>query len=185
MAKIRFRDIVQFPTAHYEINVGWDYLEEWLARQAEKVQGDQVAMDLSPDYQRVHVWTPEQQIAYVEFILRGGESGRILYWNHPGWMDHWRGTLELVDGKQRLEAVRAFLRNEVPVFGGHYFKDFSDTLHVIRADFRIRIAKLPTRREVLQWYLMINAGGTPHTAEELARVQELLAKEPPLKARKR
>jgi hypothetical protein len=175
---MRFHDIEKFPTAHYECNVAWDYLETWLADH-NRGHNKLYDIDLSPDYQRVHVWTPEQQTAYVEFVIRGGESGRILFWNHPGWMAGWKGTLELVDGKQRMEAAQAFLRDEVPVFGGYLYSQFTDKMGVFSGpDFRMRIAKLPTRKEVLKWYLMINAGGTPHTSEELDRVRALLAQEP-------
>lgn len=167
--------IKRFPQAHYEINVEWGYLEAWLADQ---FSNDEVELD--PDFQRAHVWHPWQQSAYCEFILRGGESSRILYWNHPEWGAFRKtGRLTLVDGKQRLEAVRAFLRNEVSVFGGLYLRDMEPRiLRKTCVDFRMRIAKLPTRREMIEWYLMINAGGTPHTGEELQRVRALLDAEP-------
>jgi len=169
-----FADIPQFPKAHYEINVPWDYLEGWL-KDHQKEHAKLYDLDLNPDYQRIHVWTPEQQTAYVEFILQGGESGKVLYWNHPNWGRSYKGVLELVDGKQRLEAVRAFLRSEVRAFG-HLYAEYTDRLSISAADFRMRIAALPTRKMVLQWYLLINAGGTPHTKEELDRVRGLLTK---------
>ena len=31
-----------------------------------------------------------------------------------------------------------------------------------------------TEREVLQWYVDMNAGGTPHTTEEIDRVKKLI-----------
>jgi hypothetical protein len=170
---MRFQDIKQFPQAHYEVNISWDYLERWIADH----DNDLHKMVLDPDYQRAHVWSKKQQTAYVEFILRGGESGRLIYWNHPNWMGSWKGALELVDGKQRLEAVRLFLRDKVKVFGGHVYSDYTDRLSLQHADFRVRIARLPTRAQVLEWYLMINAGGTPHKKSELERVQALLAAE--------
>jgi hypothetical protein len=39
------------------------------------------------------------------------------------------------------------------------------------------VNELKTRREVLQWYLDLNAGGVVHTTKEIERVRELLAKE--------
>jgi len=171
MAKLNLDSIEKFPQAHYEINVGWDYVEDWLKGQE--------PLDLDPDFQRMHVWKPDQQTAYVEFILRGGESSRVLYWNHPNWMGSFEGKLTLIDGKQRLEAVRAFLRNEVPVFGGHLFSDLdARSVRIAHADFRMRVASLKTRKDELNWYLAINAGGTPHSKKELDRVRALLAKEP-------
>lgn len=48
---------------------------------------------------------------------------------------------------------------------------------MIRQGFKINVNNLLTRREVLQWYVEFNSGGTPHTTEELDRVRALLRKE--------
>ena len=89
--------------------------------------------------------------------------------------DTFKGPFEIVDGKQRLETVLRFLRNEIPVFGNNYLKDF-DILPV-DVDFVFNINDLKTRKEVLQWYLDLNSGGVIHTKEELDKVKELLKKE--------
>jgi hypothetical protein len=86
--------------------------------------------------------------------------------------------MELIDGKQRLEAVRAFLADEVPVLG-YTFSKLCPTPEAhrhlqSRNTLRINVNTLPNRAAVLQWYLEMNDGGTPHTAEELARVREML-----------
>lgn len=38
----------------------------------------------------------------------------------------------------------------------------------------VHINDLKTRQEVLGWYIEMNAGGTPHSKKEIARVQSLL-----------
>ena len=38
----------------------------------------------------------------------------------------------------------------------------------------IHVNNLKTKREVLQWYIDMNAGGTPHTTEEIERVKKLI-----------
>jgi hypothetical protein len=68
---MQYRDIPKFPTAHYQVDVTWDYLKSMLDGYAKDYD-----LDLSPDYQRAHVWTREQQIAYVEYCLMGGEVSR-------------------------------------------------------------------------------------------------------------
>lgn len=158
----------KYPQAHYEVDVSWRYVEGWLETEDH--------IDLDPDYQRAHVWTEEQQRLYVEYAMRGGEGGLVLYWNAINWSREQEGNLELVDGKQRLEAVRRFMAGKLAVFDGHCLEDPKE---LSWADFRfkMRICKLPTRAGVLQWYLAINAGGTPHSEEELSRVRQLLAME--------
>jgi hypothetical protein len=38
----------------------------------------------------------------------------------------------------------------------------------------IHVNNLKTEKEVLQWYIDMNAGGTPHTTEEIDRVKKLI-----------
>lgn len=171
----RFRDIPQFPHCRYRCDVSWDWLEQHIANQAERSEGMAV-LDLEPDFQRAHVWNEEQQIAYVEYILRGGTSGKELYFNCTGWGRDWRGPYVIVDGKQRLEAARRFLRDEIPAFG-YTINQYDDKPHILTASFSWNVAAIETRAEVLSWYLHFNAGGSVHTQEELNRVRELLARE--------
>ena len=167
---MKFRDIPQFPSARWAVDVPWTHLEDNL----ETIRGGG-ELRLDPDYQRAHVWTREQQVAYVEFQLMGGGVSRTLIFNAPHWGQY--GVVaadtyvELLDGKQRLEAVRAFLRGDFPVFGTQY-RDFEDKLPTMEYRLRFQICSLETRESVLQLYLKINAGGTPHSAAELARVRE-------------
>jgi hypothetical protein len=131
---------------------------------------------MCPDFQRGHVWTEQQQIAFVEFLLQGGKSGKDIMFNHPGWMKSFEGDFVLVDGLQRLTAVLRFLKDEISVFGGVKCSEFEDKLpSSISLCFHIN--DLPTKAAVLKWYLEMNSGGTPHSEEEIARVQNMLKSE--------
>lgn len=166
----KFRDIPQFTRdSNYHMDSGWDYLfTSWISDMEETAN-----LDLDPDFQRGHVWSEDQQIRYCEFILRGGKSSKELYFNCPGWPNT-AGQMVLVDGKQRLEAVRRFIQGEIAVFG--YFKsEWTDRLDMLKARFSININNLETKAEVYQWYLDLNDGGVVHTEEELDKVRKLLA----------
>lgn len=172
---MKFSDIPSFThNPSYRINVGWKYLQSTLDRWQSR--NDKFPLDLNPDFQREHVWTLEQQIAYIEYALKGGKSGRELYFNCVGWQGKYDGEFVIVDGKQRLHAVMQFLDNKVPVFGGYYFKDISGHLPTT-AEFIFCVNDLPTRKEVLQWYLEMNTGGTPHSKEEIEKVKLMLDSE--------
>lgn len=169
----KFSDIPQFTNSgDYQVNVDWRYLETWLA----ELPSENVPVDLDPDFQRHHVWTHEKQVAYVEFILRGGKSSRDIYFNNSAWMTSFDGEMVLVDGKQRLEAVRAFMSDELEAFGSLY-SEFTDNIRSLNASFTMHVNDLKTRAEVLQWYLDLNSGGVVHTEPELQRVRNLLVKE--------
>jgi hypothetical protein len=143
--------------------------------------GGEGGLDLSPDFQREHVWSEEQQVRYVEFCLRGGRSSRDVLFNCVTWNAGvgQAAPAVLVDGKQRLEAVRRFLKDEIRVFGS-LRSEFEGKLSNLRdsAYFKIYVNDLPTRADVLRWYLDLNDGGVVHTREEIDRVRELLRQEP-------
>lgn len=169
---MKFRDIKTFPRCPYRWDVSWSHLEFHIERDLKSG-----FLDLNPDFQRAHVWTTEQQSSYVEYILRGGTSGKELYFNCPGYqLDSMEGPYVVVDGKQRLEAVRKFMLGKVPAFG-QFRTEYSDSPNMLIARFSWNIAELQTRAEVLEWYLNFNAGGTVHTKQELDRVRRLLRKE--------
>lgn len=162
----------------YEVNIGLPYLEGAIQDYIKEY-----FLELNPDFQRGHIWTTEQQIAFVEFFLRGGKTSRVIYFNCPffkngdvegykkGKYDH---PMVCVDGLQRLTALRKFINNELPIFGGYYLKDFEDWKVLLRKEsVRININNLRTKKEVLKWYLEFNNAGTPHTEEELNRVQKM------------
>lgn len=153
----------------YNVMVDWDSIDDMLTRYITKFN-----LEMDPDFQRGHVWTREQQIAYVEFKLRGGSGSDIILLNRPGWMQAKpHGNMVLVDGKQRLKAVMQFLANVIPVFGNTYFNDFEDNHLISKYYLRFVVNNLETRKEVLQWYLELNSGGTPHSKQEIERVTKL------------
>lgn len=171
---MKFRDIPQFTRAGaYQVNIPWVHLEKTLDDYINHLN-----LQLCPDFQRGHVWTKKQQIAYVEYILRGGKSARVIYFNCPHWQGGYmpkEGEFVCVDGLQRLTAVLAFLHNEIPAFGC-YYKDYEDGLPIM-TDFSFNVNELNTRAEVLQWYIEMNSGGTPHTNGGIERVKKLLDQE--------
>lgn len=167
MKYTRFADIPKiFPLSYYECDVPWDYVPEWVKTHN---------LNLDPEYQRGHVWSVEQEIAFIEFCLQGGESGRHIFINAPGWPNP-KLPPEVVDGKQRLTAILKFMNSEIPAFGT-LLKNYSDKFPLeIWLCLRIHVVKL-ARRDVLKFYIDLNSGGTIHRPEEIDRVKNLLEKE--------
>jgi hypothetical protein len=166
----KFNDIPPFTrNATWSCDVGWDYLPEFYLTHVEEY-----GLDVQPDFQRAHKWTQEQKTRYIEFVLRGGKTGRDIYTNNPDWqLTAGKGPYVLVDGKHRLDAVFAFLNNEIPAFG-HLYREYEDPKRLrSQGGFRWHVNDLQTRDEVLQWYVDLNAGGTPHTGEEIDYVRAL------------
>ena len=171
---MKFSDITQLTPCG---NWACDFDLKGFVREIDRMV-EEDGLQLIPDFQRGHVWTTEQQIAYVEFLLRGGITGRVVYLNNPNWNRPRNKTYTdfvCVDGLQRITAVCKYIKNQLPVFGCLY-KDYEDSIRILNT-MRINVNDLQSRKEVLQWYLDYNTGGTVHSDAEINRVKELLAHE--------
>lgn len=174
---MKCQDIKPFTSCgSYYVNMTMQQLVDSIARD-ERDMG----LILESEFQRGHVWIKEQQIAYIEYFLKGGMSGRDLYFNHPDWYHKNEGNYHdyvCVDGLQRITAVRRFMNNEIPAFGV-YRKDFEDdfyfTLDIMHHSFNFHVNDLKTKEEVLQWYVEMNEGGTPHTKAEIDKVKSMIS----------
>lgn len=178
-------DLVRpMPSSNYSINVEVRGVQRWLDGQASDLASAGGALELDPDFQRGHVWTPEQQTAFVESMMRGQAEARILF-NCP---DYGRGEgaggdiprflMQCIDGLQRLTALQRFARDDLPVFGGRVMSDFNGgPFDARRMSMVVRVFAFASRADVLRFYLQINSGGTVHTASELDKVRALLRAE--------
>lgn len=168
---MKFKDIKPFTSwGNYQVDVPISYLQKTMDEYTQNY-----GLDMDPDFQREHVWNGTQQIRYVEFLLRGGRTGRDILFNCPNFTVGKPGRMVLVDGKQRLEALRCFYANELVVFGGK-LSEYTDKPSFMTT-LRFFVNDLPTRMDVLQWYVDLNAGGTVHTDEEINRVRVLIDRE--------
>ena len=166
----KFADIPKLTTnGSYSVTVPWRSIERTL-----ESYGKMYTLHLDPEFQRAHVWTEDKQIKFVEYILRGGQSSRNIYFNCSAWNNQSKDmNMYLVDGKQRLEAVRRFMNNEIPAFGT-FLQDYEDEPDFLRHSFNFCVNDLSSYKEVLQWYIDLNDGGVAHTKEEIDKVRKML-----------
>lgn len=169
------------PNPRYTIDASFRYIE----LQLNGYEQDWGGLNLEPDFQRGHVWTHEQRVAFIEGIFRGtvGESQRIIQFNVPHWDDENHGgdlpnEIQIVDGLQRLTTVRMFMAGEIAIFGGLKASDLDGSKYAVnRPSYRLQFAihNFANRADLLRYYLAINSGGTPHSTSEIERVKGLLA----------
>ena len=130
--------------------------------------------DMQPPYQRGSVWTVDQQEAFMGHLLQGGEVLPIVFHRVPE-----SGQAEVLDGKQRLEAMLAWLGGKVAarlddgrrVFIGDLptrTRPSGETCVVglMRVTVRFRYVNLPWDQRV-RFSVRLNSAGTPHTQEQL------------------
>jgi uncharacterized protein with ParB-like and HNH nuclease domain len=162
-------DIPQLTRSHYHTDVSFQEIEHVIGRWSDEGKRS-CPLILEPEFQRGHVWTKEQQIAFCEFLIRGGHTGRDIIFNCRGWQRNYEGPMYLVDGLQRLTAIRGMLRGDVPVFGRSFLEFEDHDVIARRESLRFHVGNVSTYADVLKWYLEMNTGGTPHSASEIARV---------------
>lgn len=140
-----------------------------------KEEVEKYNLKMNPDFQRGHIWTEEQQVKYIEFILRGGKSGRDFYFNLNKQTDEY----VCIDGLQRTTAFIKFVNNEIKVFN-QTFNEFGFTtreaggIPLPEYAVNVYINYLSDRKSVLEWYIDLNEGGTPHTIDEIEKVKRML-----------
>ena len=139
-------------------------------------------LDLCPDFQRGHVWSAEQQRHFIENCLRAvvPTSAFLIQFNCSEWGDPDPESdlpvgLQCVDGLQRYTAVTEFVKGNVKPFGFTANELAGTQFSPKRMCMKVAIHGFTKRADLLSQYLALNAGGTPHSAAEIARVRALLA----------
>ena len=172
---MQFKDIKQFPHSAWRAQYDLDAVEETLKRWDRPDMGSPLI--LNPDFQRGHVWTADQQTAYIEYLLKGGTTGVNVYFNCSSWQEDYNTPVYCVDGLQRLTAIMAFINNRVPAYG-HRYHEFTDSIRYCHASVTLHMLKVRSKRELLNVYLDFNSGGTPHNPSELQRVAQMILDTP-------
>jgi hypothetical protein len=162
ISSIRLRDLeVRWPSYSNGYDVDFSNLEQQLK---------QLDVDINPEFQRDRKWTLAQQSSFAGHVLTGGKVAPLLL----NASDN-RLKFSLLDGKQRVTTMLAWLRNEIPanVKGQlFYFRDTDGKFRIGRG-FRFDVVELP-EIEALKLYVRINSG-VAHTSAELDRVNTMIA----------
>lgn len=181
---LKAKDIPQRVRADYAggVHFPWKSIEKALGPDGHLSDYQGNIPDICPDFQRGHVWNDAQRIAWLEYKLSGGHGSDLILWN-----EYPDGAHVLVDGLQRLTSVRMFMRDEIAIFAGQGGDPENEGWHKSEIDprairrisgggfLRFTINQLKTRADVLRWYIELNAGGTPHSDEEIERVRAMLS----------
>lgn len=168
-------------TARWQADYPWHRLESAV----ESIGSDFGALELVPDFQRGHVWTEAQQSHFIENCMRGvvAADGFLLQFNCPNFDCDGEGDLspglQCLDGLQRYTAIARYIRGEVTAFGYHASELDRTEFCPKRMHVKIAMHTFRWQADLLEHYLAINAGGTPHSDYEIQRVRGLLAQVEP------
>ncbi|MGB7406181.1 MAG: DUF262 domain-containing protein [Pacificimonas sp.] len=127
-----------------------------------------------PEYQRKLAWRPQQQSEFIESLLVGLPIPFLFFYQTAD------GRMEIVDGSQRMRAMRAFLNEElrlkdlmlVPELNGFRFKDLPKDRRNKIEDVTIRTIVLDTSTDPstrAEMFARINKSGTVANEAEIRR----------------
>ncbi|ALN21825.1 DUF262 domain-containing protein [Ectopseudomonas mendocina] len=129
-----------------------------------------------PVWQRDPSWSEEQQIRFIEGIFLGLGTGYYVVhgsdWHIDGEVKPMSGWL--IDGQQRITAIKKFLDGELAIFDGIRFGDLDRPTQLrrfLRMPFPcIELEYQEDEERLKELYKRLCFGGTPHTAADLARL---------------
>jgi Protein of unknown function DUF262 len=126
----------------------------------------------SPEYQREYVWTLADKQRLVRSLLERADIGKFLLLEHP----YPENRLEVIDGKQRLAAIKDFVEGRYPYEGYTWFQ-FSQNDKFTFWDNMIQTATMQSdkvkKSDILWQFLSLNRGGVPQTEEHISKVKRL------------
>jgi hypothetical protein len=137
-------------------------------------------------FQRGFVWNLEQNQNLIESIYSNIDCGKILV-RHRKWTEL-EGMIkiglteelsfyDIIDGKQRLNAIRGFLDDEYPDHLGNYFSDLSiNSQHAFNMSMLFSYSEIDgdvSDSYIISQFLKLNFMGVPQSKEHLDFVREI------------
>jgi hypothetical protein len=137
-------------------------------------------------YQRPLVWKLEDKQNLIESIYNQVSCGKVLIrkrsFEELDMLHEKFGITDLyfydiVDGKQRLNAIYEFINNVYPDMNGYYYNDLSfNAQHRFLSNQIISYAEMDENTEdkvVLEQFLKLNFAGVPQSKEHIEFVKSL------------
>jgi hypothetical protein len=145
---------------------------------------------LDAPYQRKRLWSEEQNRNLIKSLLQGIPIG-VLFVNHRSWS---HASLYVVDGKQRISAIRDFVEGNLAVPAEWFEPEdvvagYGEMVHYDGLSLRARRffdssavavaeSKLPDLKGEAELYLLVNFGGVAQSEIDKERAREIAEVEP-------
>lgn len=128
-----------------------------------------------PEYQRKLKWRLKQKQDFIISVLIDNPIGDFVFKetkSHLGATFHY----SIIDGQQRINALREFVMNQFPLEDGRYFSDllYWDQRRVFERRVMYYTVPNASLEDEIDIYLGRNKGGTAHTKKELEKAEKML-----------
>lgn len=177
---LKFGAIVDaIPISNYAVDFQMHRLKPQFKLYAE----DYGSFEYNADFQRGNVWSLNQQISFIEAIVRNvvPKSLMTITLNCPEFDDSYKGNGDIsgfciIDGLQRVTAIQDFVDGKFKIFNDQFgYNDFDmSSFSFKRHAVRVQIFHFHKKADLLKYYIAINSGGVVHSDDEINRVKEML-----------
>jgi hypothetical protein len=134
-------------------------------------------INMNPEYQRDYVWDQSDKEKLIRSIFMGADIGRfalITDYSNPGSNPY---GYEILDGKQRLNAIIEYFENRWP-YDGVYYNDLSWKDRHRFANHLVQISYLDktetNKDEIIQQFIIINQAGRHMSDDDIQNAINLL-----------
>jgi len=135
----------------------------------EKILDDKVFLPtLGLNLQRDYCWNIQQKKEFVLAFIRRVKIPAFAFVIN-------NNTFQVIDGKQRLNALLSFCRNEFALDNGLFFDDIEDKKHLLGTGRYGIVADVAfweiTDLQKIEWFNNINFKGTQQDIEHFNKIQ--------------
>jgi hypothetical protein len=130
-------------------------------------------LDLNPDYQRGLVWTEEQKVALIDSMFKNIDIGKFTIIRRP-FRENRKHYYEMLDGKQRLQAIMDFFECRFK-YKGKTYNDlhWRDRLHIEHYTINWAETEPLTDEQKYRYFLKLNVSGVPMPEKHLDKVRKM------------
>lgn len=135
--------------------------------------GLHAGVDFNANYQRDHVWTMEDKVDLIDSIFNNVDIGKFVFVQRN---ENHRGKYyEVLDGKQRLTALREFFEDRFE-YKGVVFSRLSgmDKHKILGHPITYGFLENPTERSIYLAFIKLNTCGKPMDHKHIDKVKKLL-----------
>lgn len=138
-----------------------EVVDKYIDKKDEGVTGYGGLLNIRPKYQREFVYGEEQSQSVINSI-RNNFPINVMY-----WVKNVDGTLEVLDGQQRIISICQYVSSEL-IFKEQYFHNLTQGEKDLILDYKLMIYFCEgTDKEKLDWFKIINIAGEKLTEQEL------------------
>lgn len=151
----------------------------------ENSQANAIYIDSS--FQRRSVWVEKNQVRLIESILIGHPIPELYFWAQPSDPETGHARFSVVDGQQRITAIRQFISNKLILsekylddenkdkgFADKGFSELNSDQKRLVWDYKLQIRIIPhdvTKKRIVRMFLRLNETDKALNPQELRHAE--------------